>query len=194
MSRGRPKGSKNKPVSSDSLKNQIQKINARIRAIKKTFGEEVAKYYTDKMSIPSTDFINKNGEITNSAKKWSSVMEIQKKALMKTEIPTVSSIKAEAKNILEESGVYDAIDADNLNKKDMDKLLVKETQSKVAVESSFDEIREEYYEFMKKFAWQLDNEQDYINLLNELATGKGSGIKSYSELADWMERARTMIK
>lgn len=190
----RPKGSKNKKVATDALKNQIQKINARIRAIKKTFGAEVAKYYTDKMSIPSTDFINKNGEITNSNKKWSSVMEIQKKALMKTEIPTVSSIKAEAKNILEESGVYEAINADTLTKSEMKDLLVKEVQSKVAVESSFDTIKEEYYEYMKKYAWQLDNEQELIDLLNELATGKGSGIKSYSELAGWMERARAYIK
>ena len=129
----RPKGSKNKKVESDALKNQIQKINARIRAIKKTFGEEVAKYYTDKMSIPSSDFINKNGEITNSSKKWSSAMEIQRKALMRTEIPTVSSIKAEAKDILEESGVYEAINADALDKKDLNDLLVKEVQSKVAV-------------------------------------------------------------
>jgi len=189
----RPKGSKNKKVAADTLKNQIQKINARIRAIKKTFGKEVADYYTSKMSIPSSDFINKKGEITNSQKKWSSVMEIQKKALMKTEIPTVSNIKAEAKNILEESGIYEAIEADKLNRKEMTELLVKEVQSKVAVESSFEEIKEEYYEFMKKFSWQLDNEQEYIDLMNEIATGKGSGIKSYSELANWMERAQAMI-
>lgn len=189
----RPKGSKNKKVAADALKNQIQKINARIRAIKKTFGEDVAKYYTNKMSIPSTDFINKKGEITNSAKKWSSVMEIQKKALMKTEIPTVSSIKAEAKGILEESGVYDAIEADKLNKSQMNELLVKEIQSMVAVESSFEDIKEEYYEFMNKYAIQLDNEQEFRDLMNELATGKGSGIKSYSELANWMERANKLI-
>ena len=47
---------------------------------------------------------------------------------------------------------------------------------------------------MKKFSWQFDNEQDFIDLMNELATGKGTGIKSYSELANWMERARAMIK
>lgn len=192
--RGRPKGSKNKKVATDELKNQIQKINARIRAIKKTFGKEVADYYIDKMSIPSSDFINKNGELTNSAKKWSGVMEIQKKALMRTEIPTVSSIKAESKNILEESGVYEAIEADKLNKAEMNELLVKEVQSKIDVESRFDTIKEEYYEYMKKFAWQLDNEQEFIDLLNELATGKGTGIKSYSELAGWMERAKAMVK
>lgn len=191
--RGRPKGSKNKKVESDALKNQIQKINARIRAIKKTFGKEVANYYMDKMSIPSTDFINANGELTNSAKKWSGVMIIQKKALMKTEIPTVSSIKAEAKNILEESGVYEAIEADKLTKSQMNDLLIKEVQSKIDVESRFDTIKEDYYEYMTKYAMQLDNEQEFRDLMAELATGKGTGIKSYSELANWMERAYSMM-
>ena len=189
----RPKGSKNKKVAIDTVRNQIQKINARIRAIKKEFGENVANYYRDKMSIPSTDFINKKGELVNSPKKWESVSEVQKKSLLKVEIPTVTSIKAEAKDILEESGIYEAIEADKLSKTEMQKLLVKEVQSRISVENSFDNIKEEYYEYMKKYAMQLDNEQEFRDLMTELATGKGTGIKSYSELADWMERAYSMI-
>ena len=41
---------------------------------------------------------------------------------------------------------------------------------------------------------QLDNEQEFRDLMNELATGSGSGIKSYSELASWMERAKDLIR
>ena len=62
----RPKGSKNKKVAIDTVRNQIQKINARIRAIKKEFGSDVADYYRDKMSLPSTDFINKKGELLSN--------------------------------------------------------------------------------------------------------------------------------
>lgn len=190
----RTKGSKNKKVDTPSLKNQIQKVNARIRAIKKNFGEDVAKHYLNQMSLPSSDFINKKGLISTSSKKWDSAMEIQKKAFINTEVPTVQSLKNEALNTLEESGIYEAINAQSLNKAQMNDMLVKEVQSRTMVEENFESIKEEYYEFMKKYAMQLDNEQEYRDLMNELATGKGSGIKSYSELADWMSRARDLIK
>lgn len=190
----RTKGSKNKKVDTPSLKNQIQKVNARIRAIKKNFGEDVAKHYLNQMSLPSSDFINKKGLISTSSKKWDSAMEIQKKAFINTEVPTVQSLKNEALNTLEESGIYDAINAQSLNKSQMNDMLVREVQSRTMVEENFESIKEEYYEFMKKYAMQLDNEQEYRDLMNELATGKGSGIKSYSELADWMSRARDLIK
>lgn len=190
----RTKGSKNKKVDTPSLKNQIQKVNARIRAIKKNFGEDVAKHYLNQMSLPSSDFINKKGLISTSSKKWDSAMEIQKKAFINTEVPTVQSLKNEALNTLEESGIYEATNAQSLNKTQLNDMLVKEVQSRTMVEENFESIKEEYYEFMKKYAMQLDNEQDYRDLMNELATGKGSGIKSYSELADWMGRARDLIK
>lgn len=190
----RTKGSKNKKVDTPSLKNQIQKVNARIRAIKKNFGEDVAKHYLNQMSLPSSDFINKKGLISTSSKKWDSAMEIQKKAFINTEVPTVQSLKNEALNTLEESGIYEAINAQSLNRAQLNDMLVKEVQSRTMVEENFESIKEEYYEFMKKYAMQLDNEQDYRDLMNELSTGKGSGIKSYSELADWMERARDLIK
>ena len=83
--------------------------------------------------------------------------------------------------------------SDKLNKTEMNDLLVKEVQSKIDVESKFADIKEEYYEYMKKYAMQLDNENEFRDLMAELATGKGTGIKSYSELASWMERAYKLI-
>lgn len=190
----RTKGSKNKKIDTPSLKNQIQKVNARIRAIKKNFGEDVAKHYLNQVSLPSSDFINKRGLISTSAKKWDSAMEVQKKAMMKVDIPTVQDLRTEARETLEESGLAEAVNMNSLSKSDVNEMLVKEVQARIDVESRFDSIKEEYYEFMKKYAMQLDNEQEYRDLMNELATGKGSGSKSYSELADWMGRARDLIK
>ena len=188
----RTKGSKNKKVDVPSLKNQIQKINARLKAIKKEYGEDVAKYYSNKLSLPSSDFI-KNGKITTSEKKWSTAMEVQKKAMMKVDIPTVQGLRTEARETLEESGIAEAMNMDSLSKSDVNEMLVKEVQARIMVEEDFDQIIEDYYEFMDKFGYQLDNEDELRSIRNELATGQGSGIKSYSELADWMARAKTAM-
>lgn len=205
-------------------KKRIREINKNLKSIEREYGKDVANYFRDQISLPSSDYISKSGSISISAYKWSDAMDVQKESLMKVNIPMVKDLKTEAKERLEDrgllsdlkdlhkeeiAGIKNLVKADEIDKEtadifikdykknyrqDINDLIIQEVQSKVAVEGNFDSIREEYYEYMKKYAYQLDNEQEYINLLNELATGKGTGIKSYSELANWMEKAKSMIK
>lgn len=205
-------------------KSRIKEINQNLKAIERKYGKEVANYYRDQISLPSSDYISKSGSISTSLSKWSKAMNIQKKALMNVNIPSLKDLKNEAKETLEDSGLLGSLkdlhneeiaDIKNLVKtgeidqetadifikdynknyrQDINDLIIKEVQSKILVESDFDSIKEEYYEYMNKYAIQLDNEQEFRDLMAELATGQGSGIKSYSELADWMERAQALIK
>ena len=204
-------------------KKRIREINKNLKSIEREYGKDVANYYRDQISLPSSDYISKNGSISISAYKWSDAMDVQKESLMKVDIPTIKDLKEAAKERLEDSGILGAlkdlhkeeiagirdlvktgeIDKETADifikdykknyRQDINELIIKEVQSRISVESSFDSIKEEYYEYMKKYAMQLDNEQEFRDLMAELATGKGTGIKSYSELADWMERAYSMI-
>ena len=204
-------------------KSHIQEINKNLKSIERKYGKEVASYYRNQINIPSSDYISKSGNISTSLSKWSKAMEIQKKAILKVDIPSIKDLKSEARDRLEDSGLLGSLkdlhkedisgiknlvktgeidqetadifikDYNKNYRQDINALISKEVQSMVSVESSFEDIKEEYYEFMNKYAMQLDNEQEFRDLLNELTTGKGSGTKSYSELADWMERASNLI-
>ena len=204
-------------------KKHIREINKNLKSIEREYGKDVANYYRNQISLPSSDYISKNGSISISAYKWSNVMNVQKEALMKVNIPMVKDLKTEAKERLEDSGllgalkdthkeelsgIRDLVKAGEIDKEtadifikdykknykqDINELIIKEVQSRISVESKFDDIKEEYYEYMNKYAMQLDNEQEFRDLMAELATGKDTGTKSYSELADWMERAYSMI-
>ena len=200
---------------------KIKQLSDRLRSLKKYLDKESYDIVVENLNLPSSDFITKSGGISTSKKLWSTVSHNERKSLEAKELPTVNELKKGAKASLEESGVIESLHDTYKEEREDLKRLVKEgeideeTQKiwskelkkqydaqireivdlevgyKFKVDKNIKESMQEWYDFITEFGAMLAAEYPEIEELEKWIYG--SGAKSYTELAGWMEDAERVI-
>lgn len=199
----------------------IGALNKRLSSLQKVLSKEAYKKVIGNLNLPSSDFITKSGRISTSKKLWGTVNSKEREALESRDIPTIKELKAEAKARLEASGITESMKDEYLSEKvDLKELVAKgeidedtrkifqkdfynayikrkqetlliEINSKFIVQDDLDDAINEWYEFIKAYGAEMRYEYPEIaELENRLYSG---GIKSYMEMAAWMQEAQEVI-
>lgn len=166
---------------------KIKQLSDRLRSLKKYLDEESYNIVVENLNLPSTDFLTKSGGISTSKKLWSSVSELEQKALEAKELPTVNELKKEARISLEESGVMETLSG----RKQINEAIRTEINVKFKVDKNVEESIQEWYDFINDFGAMLSAEYPDIEKLENWIYS--SGIKSYTELYGWMQDAERVI-
>lgn len=166
---------------------KIGTLNKRLSALKKFLDKDAYDIVQKDLNLPSTDLLTKSGLITTSKKKWSAYSDLELKALESKEIPTVKELKTEARQSLVESGVFETLKG----RAAINEAIKTEASAMFKVGSAFNDIVDEWYDFINSFGVMLSFEYPEIDELeSELYT---KGQKSYMELESWMNRADETI-
>ena len=199
----------------------IGALNKRLASLQKVLSKDAYKKVVGKLNLPSSDFVTKSGCISTSKKLWDTVSSKERKALESKDIPTIKELKAEAKASLEASGITESMKEEYLSEKaDLKNLVAKgeidedtrkifqkdsyndyikrkqevlwtEIESKFIVQDDLDDAIDEWYEFIKAYGAEMRYEYPEIaDLENRLYSG---GVKSYMEMAAWMQEAQEVI-
>ena len=199
----------------------IGALNKRLASLQKVLSKDAYKKVVGKLNLPSSDFVTKSGRISTSKKLWDTVSSKERKALESKDIPTIKELKAEAKASLEASGITESMKEEYLSEKaDLKNLVAKgeidedtrkifqkdsyndyikrkqevlwtEIESKFIVPDDLDDAIDEWYEFIKAYGAEMRYEYPEIaDLENRLYSG---GVKSYMEMAAWMQEAQEVI-
>ena len=199
----------------------IGALNKRLASLQKVLSKDAYKKVVGKLNLPSSDFVTKSGRISTSKKLWDTVSSKERKALESKDIPTIKELKAEAKASLEASGITESMKEEYLSEKaDLKNLVAKgeidedtrkifqkdsyndyikrkqevlwtEIESKFIVQDDLDDAIDEWYEFIKAYGAEMRYEYPEIaDLENRLYSG---GVKSYMEMAAWMQEAQEVI-
>lgn len=199
----------------------IGALNKRLASLQKVLSKDAYKKVVGKLNLPSSDFVTKSGRISTSKKLWDTVSSKERKALESKDIPTIKELKAEAKASLEASGITESMKEEYLSEKaDLKALVAKgeidddtrkifqkdsyndyikrkqevlwtEIESKFIVQDDLDDAIDEWYEFIKAYGAEMRYEYPEIaDLENRLYSG---GVKSYMEMAAWMQEAQEVI-
>ncbi len=199
----------------------IGALNKRLASLQKVLSKDAYKKVVGKLNLPSSDFVTKSGRISTSKKLWDTVSSKEREALETRDIPTIKELKAEAKSSLEASGITESMKDEYLSEKanlkdlvakgeideDTRKIFQKdfynayikrkqevlwtEIESKFIVQDDLDDAIDEWYEFIKAYGAEMRYEYPEIaDLENRLYSG---GVKSYMEMASWMQEAQEVI-
>lgn len=162
-------------------------LSSRLKSYKKYLDEETFKKVVKNLNLPSTDFVTKSGGISESKKLWSSVSPYEKKSLESKELPTLTELKKDARESLEESGVMETLSG----RKQISEAIQVEVSSKISVNDTFESAIEQWYEFVRTFGVELQYEYPEINELEDWLYSKG--LKSWTEISWWMQRVEEVI-
>ena len=199
----------------------IGALNKRLASLQKVLSKDAYKKVVGKLNLPSSDFVTKSGRISTSKKLWDTVSSKERKALESKDIPTIKELKAEAKASLEASGITESMKEEYLSEKaDLKNLVAKgeidedtrkifqkdfyksyvkrkqealwtEIESKFIVQDDLENAIDEWYEFIKAYGAEMRYEYPEIaELEKRLYDG---GVKSYMEMAAWMQDAQEVI-
>ena len=199
----------------------IGALNKRLASLQKVLSKDAYKKVVGKLDLPSSDFLTKSGRISTSKKLWGTVDIKERKALESKDIPTIKELKAEAKSSLEAIGVTESMKEEYLSEKAGLKDLVSkgeideetrkifqkdfyndylkrkqdvlwtEIESKFIVQDDLEDAIDEWYEFIKAYGAEMRYEYPEIaDLEKRLYDG---GVKSYMEMAAWMQEAQEVI-
>ena len=199
----------------------IGALNKRLASLQKVLSKESYKKVVGNLNLPSSDFVTKSGRIRTSKKLWSTVGSKEREALESRDIPTIKELKAEAKASLEASGITESMKDEYLSEKaDLKDLVAKgeidedtrkifqkdfyksyvkrkqealwtEIESKFIVQDDLENAIDEWYEFIKAYGAEMRYEYPEIaELEKRLYDG---GVKSYMEMAAWMQDAQEVI-
>lgn len=199
----------------------IGALNKRLASLQKVLSKDAYKKVVGKLNLPSSDFITKSGRISTNKKLWSTVSSKEREALESRDIPTIKELKAEAKASLEASGITESMKDEYLSEKaDLKELVAKgeideetskifqkdsyndylkrkqevlwtEIESKFIVQDDLENAIDEWYEFIKAYGAEMRYEYPEIaELEKRLYDG---GVKSYMEMAAWMQEAQEVI-
>lgn len=199
----------------------IGTLNKRLGSLQKLLSKESYKKVISDLNLPSSDFVTKSGRISTSKKLWATVDKKEFRALETKYVPTMKELRAEAKQSLESSGYTESMKEEYLEDRQGLKDLVKkgefdeetrkifqkqlykdytkrkeesiriEIESKFQVQDDLDRAIEEWYEFIKAYGAEMAYEYPEIRELeNRLYS---DGLKSYTEMAGWMQDAERVI-
>ena len=166
---------------------KLSTLSSRLKSYKKYLDEETFQKVVDTLNLPSTDFLTKSGGISESKKLWGSVSPYEKKSLEAKELPTLTELKKEARESLEESGVLETLSG----RKQISEAIQIEVSSKISVNDTFESAIQEWYDFVKTFGVELQYEYPEINELEDWLYS--DGLKSWTEIYGWMQRVDEVI-
>ena len=206
-----------------SKQKKIRELNKKLGTLQRVVDEDIYKDILENLNLPSSDFITQTGKITTSKKLWDSVDKKELQSLLaKTDtLLDVKELKQEAKETLKNSGVLKSMkdeykeDTQKLNelyekgefdeetlkifqkqfKKDYNKRVneaVKdEVNAKFRVDGNIDNAIQDWYDFIKSYGSMLASEYPEIIELDKFIYSEG--VKSYTQLYDWMRDAEDVI-
>lgn len=166
---------------------KIPTLNKRLQALKRYLDKDAFDIVKKNLNLPSTDLMTKSGNITTSKKKWSEFGDLELKALESKVIPTIKEVKADARESLVNSGVFENLSG----RLEISEAIKTEASSMFKVSDRFDEAVNEWYDFIQAYGVMLSFEYPELEQLENELYEKGS--KSYMELESWMNRADAAI-
>ena len=166
---------------------KIPTINKRLSSLKKFLDNDAFEVIKKSLNLPNTDLFTKSGNITTSKKKWAEYSDMELKALESKEVPTLKELKADARQSLIESGVFESLSG----RKQINEAIKAEASAMFKISGKFEEAVNEWYDFVNSFGVELSFEFPEIDKLDLELYSKGQ--KSYMELEGWMNRAQEVI-
>lgn len=166
---------------------KLSTLSSRLKSYKKYLDEETYQKVVKSLNLPSTDFVTKSGGISESKKLWSSVSPYEKKSLEAKDLPTITELKKEARESLEESGYMETLSG----RKQISEAIQVEVASKISVNDTFESAIQQWYDFVMDFGVELQYEYPEINELEDWLYSKG--LKSWTEIRGWMQRVEDVI-
>ena len=138
--RGRPKGSKNKENATSTLKNQLQKFNARLKSISNEFGSSfLKKEVLDTIKTDPNILLTKSGNISSK-----STLSQDTLAYLENMIPTSESIMDKYRNG-EDARIDEALKGVT-DIKEIKKIIGTQVSAMYNVQDTFISSRDSYYE------------------------------------------------
>lgn len=165
----------------------LSMLSDRLRSLKKFLDSDSYNIVVESLNLPSSDFLTKSGGISTSKKLWDKVSPNERKSLEAKELPTVTQLKKEARESLEESGVMETLSG----RKQINEAIKTEVISRFRVDKDINEAIQEWYDFINDFGAMLASEYPEIEELENWLYSDGA--KSYTELYGWMQEAERVI-
>lgn len=138
--RGRPKGSKNKENATSTLKNQLQKFNARLKSISNEFGSSfLKKEVLDTIKTDPNILLTKSGNISSK-----STLNQDTMTYLESMIPTSESIMNKYRNG-EDARIDEALKGVT-DIKEIKKIIGTQVSAMYNVQDTFISSRDSYYE------------------------------------------------
>lgn len=169
-------------------KKVINHFNSRLKSIIKSLNPsgEDKDILMDKVKdlVPNTDVLTKQGFISTSKKSLAKMDDLSIGSIEANTYDTVNNLKREARERFDESGISDEI-------KITAKMVKIEVLSELTIKEKLDDVIAEWYDFRMNVDPAAISEIPGMRDLDENLYSKG--VKSYSELKDWMDRVNKIM-
>lgn len=169
-------------------KKVINHFNNRLKSIIKSLhpGKDDKNILMDKVKdlVPDTDVLTKQGFISTSKKSLAKMSDLSIGSIEANTYDTVTNLKQAARERFEESGISDEI-------KITAAMIKIEVLSEITIKEKLDDVIAEWYDFRMNVDPAAISEIPGMRDLDENLYS--NGVKSYSELKDWMDKVNRIM-